>query len=72
MISRDLSVAMLSSVEQVVLFISRLLIRVTFIESFRVDLDDVTLSRFEVADAISTIPVKGNFNFLKNSRKQTF
>ena len=66
MISRVLPVAMLSSVEQVALFISRLLIRVTFIESFpfqsfRVDLDDVRLSRFEVADAISTaIPVKDN------------
>jgi hypothetical protein len=57
----------------VVLFISRLLIRVTFIESFRVDLDDVTLSLFEVADAISTaIPVKDNLNFKKIKREKSF
>ena len=35
------------------------------------DLDDVTLSQFEVADSISTaIPVKDNFNFLKIIKRE--
>jgi hypothetical protein len=38
-----------------------------------VDLDDVTLSLFEVADAISTaIPVKDNLNFKKIKREKSF